>query len=104
MSEMFIDDLRAKVHRGLEGQAIKGRWCGGRPYGYRLKAITDPSRLDAYGNPAAELAAARSDGNWPAGALDRPRSKSVDPTSVLSPRRFAQQLVTEFVTTMPLEL
>jgi site-specific DNA recombinase len=52
MNEMFIDDLRAKVHRGLEGQAIKGRWCGGRPYGYRLKAITDPSRLDAYGNPA----------------------------------------------------
>jgi DNA invertase Pin-like site-specific DNA recombinase len=52
MNEMFLDDLRAKVHRGLEGQAIKGRWCGGRPYGYRLKAITDPSRLDAYGNPA----------------------------------------------------
>ena len=52
MNEMFLDDLRAKVHRGLEGQAIKGRWCGGRPYGYRLKAITDPSRLDAYGNPS----------------------------------------------------
>jgi site-specific DNA recombinase len=52
MNEMFLDDLRAKVHRGLEGQAIKGRWCGGRPYGYRLKAITDQSRLDAYGNPA----------------------------------------------------
>ncbi|MGO8854420.1 MAG: recombinase family protein [Steroidobacteraceae bacterium] len=52
MNEMFLDDLRDKVHRGLEGQAIKGRWCGGRPYGYRLKAITDPSRLDAYGNPS----------------------------------------------------
>lgn len=52
MNEMFLDDLRAKVHRGLEGQAIKGRWCGGRPYGFRLRAITDPSRLDAYGNPA----------------------------------------------------
>jgi site-specific DNA recombinase len=52
MNEMFLDDLRAKVHRGLEGQAIKGRWCGGRPYGYWLRAITDPSRLDAYGNPS----------------------------------------------------
>jgi site-specific DNA recombinase len=52
MNEMFLDDLHAKVHRGLEGQAIKGRWCGGRPYEYRLKAIADPSRLDAYGNPA----------------------------------------------------
>jgi site-specific DNA recombinase len=52
MNEMFLDDLRAKVHRGLEGQALKGRWCGGRPYGYRLQAIADPSRLDAYGNPS----------------------------------------------------
>lgn len=52
MNEMFLDDLRAKVHRGLEGQAIKGRWCGGRPYGYRLKAITDSARFDAYGNPS----------------------------------------------------
>jgi DNA invertase Pin-like site-specific DNA recombinase len=52
MNEMFLDDLRAKVHRGLEGQAIKQRWCGGRPYGYRLKPILDPSCLDAYGQPA----------------------------------------------------
>ena len=52
MNEMFLDDLRAKVHRGLEGQAIKQRWCGGRPYGYKLKPILDASRLDAYGQPA----------------------------------------------------
>lgn len=51
MNEMFLDDLRAKVHRGLEGQALKRFWCGGKPYGYRLKAITDASRLDAYGEP-----------------------------------------------------
>src|SRR5258708_29753909 len=50
MNELFLDDLRAKVHRGLEGQAIKGRWCGGRPYGYRVRAINESSRLDADGN------------------------------------------------------
>jgi site-specific DNA recombinase len=51
MNELFIDDLRDKVWRGQEGQALKGRWCGGRPYGYKLRAITDPTCLDAYGNP-----------------------------------------------------
>ena len=52
MNELFLDDLRQKVHRGLEGQAIKKLWCGGRPYGYRLQPITDESRLDPYGQPA----------------------------------------------------
>jgi len=51
MNEIFLDDLREKVHRGLEGQAIKGRWTGGRVYGYRLRAILDPKQLDAYGQP-----------------------------------------------------
>jgi site-specific DNA recombinase len=51
MNEIFIDDLRDKVHRGLAGQAEKGRWCGGRPYGYKLKPIFDPNRLDPYGQP-----------------------------------------------------
>ena len=52
MNEQFLDDLRERVHRGLSGQALRGHWCGGRPYGYRLKPILDPSRLDAYGKPA----------------------------------------------------
>src|SRR5690242_12853539 len=51
MNEIFLDDLREKVHRGLEGQAIKGRWTGGRVYGYALRAITDANRKDAYGQP-----------------------------------------------------
>lgn len=51
MNEVFLDDLRDKVHRGLAGQAEKGRWCGGRPYGYKLKPIFDPTRLDPYGQP-----------------------------------------------------
>jgi DNA invertase Pin-like site-specific DNA recombinase len=52
MKEIFLDDLRERVHRGLTGQAQKRYWCGGRPYGYRLKPVLDPSRLDAYGQPS----------------------------------------------------
>jgi len=52
MNEVFLDDLRERVHRGHEGQAHRGFWNGGRPYGYRLKPITDPNQRDAYGQPA----------------------------------------------------
>ena len=41
MNEIFLDDLREKTHRGLSGQALKGSWTGGRPYGYRLKPTLD---------------------------------------------------------------
>ncbi len=52
MNDIFLDDLRDKVHRGLTGQALKGYWCGGKPYGYRLKPVLDESRRDPYGQPA----------------------------------------------------
>jgi len=51
MDEMQLDDLAAAVHRGQAGQAQKGRWNGGRPYGYRLRRLVDPARRDAYGEP-----------------------------------------------------
>jgi len=49
--EMFNDALAANIMRGLEGQALAGRWCGGRVYGYRLRPLLDESRRDAYGRP-----------------------------------------------------
>ena len=52
MNEVFLDDLKARVHRGQTGQALKGFWNGGKPYGYRLNPVTDPSRLDPYGQAA----------------------------------------------------
>jgi site-specific DNA recombinase len=52
MNEIFLDDLRERVHRGLAGQAMKHYWCGGRPYGYRLKPVLDASRIDVYGQPS----------------------------------------------------
>jgi hypothetical protein len=45
------DDLII-IRRGLTGQAMKQYWCGGRPYGYRLKPILDVNQRDAYGNPS----------------------------------------------------
>ena len=51
INEAFLDDLRDRIHRGLSGQALRGHWCGGRPYGYKLRQIVDSSRRDAYGQP-----------------------------------------------------
>ncbi len=52
MNEIFLDDLRERVHRGLAGQAMKHYWCGGKPYGYRLRPVLDASTLDVYGQPS----------------------------------------------------
>lgn len=51
MNELFLDDLAAKTHRGLEGKALNGYNCGGRTYGYRHIKILDPIKKDAYGDP-----------------------------------------------------
>lgn len=39
MSEMYLDDLADKVHRGLTGRALAGASAGGLPYGYRITSI-----------------------------------------------------------------
>jgi site-specific DNA recombinase len=52
MNEIFIDDLRERVHRGLSGVAMKHYWTGGRAFGYRLRPILDPVEKDQYGQPA----------------------------------------------------
>jgi hypothetical protein len=44
MSDLYIDELRDKTLRGLEGRAIAGLSTGGFPLGYR----SDPER-DSYG-------------------------------------------------------
>lgn len=35
MGELYLDELAAKTHRGLMGQALDGYSAGGLPYGYR---------------------------------------------------------------------
>ena len=53
MNELYLDDLKDKTHRGLEGQALKRFWAGGKPYGYKLVRIKDPVRQDAHGEALA---------------------------------------------------
>src|SRR5271166_671077 len=42
MSDMYLDDLRDKTLRGLEGRALAGLSTGGLPLGYRSATVTDP--------------------------------------------------------------
>jgi site-specific DNA recombinase len=39
VSEMYLDDLAEKTHRGLTGRALSGASAGGLPYGYRVTAV-----------------------------------------------------------------
>ncbi|HEX7602898.1 MAG TPA: recombinase family protein, partial [Polyangiaceae bacterium] len=41
MSDMYLDDLRYKTLRGLEGRALAGFSTGGLPIGYRSEAVKD---------------------------------------------------------------
>ena len=51
LNEAYLDDLREKTHRGLEGQALKGNNAGGRTYGYRHVPVEDSARRDPLGRP-----------------------------------------------------
>ena len=51
LNEVYLDDLREKTHRGLEGQARQGNNAGGRCYGYRHVPVEDPTRRDSFGRP-----------------------------------------------------
>ncbi len=39
MSELYLDDLAEKTHRGLSGRALSGASAGGLPYGYRVTTV-----------------------------------------------------------------
>ncbi len=51
INEIYIDDLADKTHRGLTGQALKGKNCGGKSYGYDHVPEIDDSKTDQYGHP-----------------------------------------------------
>ena len=51
MNEEYLDDLREKTIRGMEGQALKGFNCGGHSYGYKRIPIFSPSEIDKDGRP-----------------------------------------------------
>ena len=49
--ELYLDDLAAKTHRGLEGRALSGDSAGGKAYGYLSNPIEDPTKKDQFGRP-----------------------------------------------------
>ncbi len=52
MNEQYLDDLKARVVRGLKGQFLRGYSTGGRIYGYRTNPILDPTgATDKFGRP-----------------------------------------------------
>lgn len=48
MNELFIDDLREKIKRGMVGQVERQFWNGGRPYGYK---VIPQFENDRFGQP-----------------------------------------------------
>ena len=44
INEVFLDDLRAKTHRGQTGKVLGGYVAGGKSYGYRLVKHVDGER------------------------------------------------------------
>ena len=52
MNEQFLDDLKARIVRGLKGQFLRGYSTGGRIHGYRTNPILDPAgATDKFGRP-----------------------------------------------------
>jgi hypothetical protein len=51
-NEQYLDDLRERVLRGMQGRFARGLHTGGRIYGYRSVPVVDPSgRVDPGGQP-----------------------------------------------------
>jgi DNA invertase Pin-like site-specific DNA recombinase len=45
VAELYLDDLRAKTHRGLDGRVLAGCHAGGRSFGYRTEPVLGGHRL-----------------------------------------------------------
>jgi site-specific DNA recombinase len=51
-NEQYLDDLRERTLRGLQGRFARGLHTGGRIYGYRSVPVVDPTgRVDTTGQP-----------------------------------------------------
>ena len=53
-AQVFLEDLAKKTHRGQLGQALKGSYMGGRPYGYKKPVPCGKTFLDSKGRTRAE--------------------------------------------------
>lgn len=53
VNDLYLEDLRAKTHRGLEARARDGLSTGGRVFGYRTVALTESERRPGTAKDAA---------------------------------------------------
>ncbi len=51
VDSLYIRELAKKVHRGVEGLALRGLHTGGRCFGYRSVPVEDSAKTDTYGRP-----------------------------------------------------
>lgn len=58
MSDWYLEDLRDKTLRGLQGQALRGFSTGGLPLGYVTEPIGDPRKPDGHRPRIDEASAA----------------------------------------------
>ena len=52
VNELYLDDLRAKTHRGLEGRVARGMSAGGRLFGYRTVSVPEQAHAGKRDAPA----------------------------------------------------
>ncbi|MGF7229718.1 MAG: recombinase family protein [Candidatus Saccharibacteria bacterium] len=81
MSELYLDDLAEKTHRGLTGRALQGANAGGLAYGYRV-AGTGQRTIDE----AQATVVRRIYADYVAGSSPRAIADALNRESVPSPR------------------
>ena len=59
MSELYLDDLAEKTHRGQTGRALAGACAGGLPYGYRVTSVGERAIDDAQAEVVRRIYAER---------------------------------------------
>jgi site-specific DNA recombinase len=81
MSEIYLDDLADKTHRGLSGRALAGASAGGLPYGYRV-TTTGAREIDE----AQAVVVRRIVAEYLAGQSPRAIARGLNRDGIPSPR------------------
>jgi site-specific DNA recombinase len=81
MSELYLDDLADKTHRGLKGRALAGASAGGLPYGYRKTDVGQRAIDEAQGAVVRRIFT-----EYVAGATPRAIAAGLNRDGIPSPR------------------
>ncbi|WP_095209447.1 recombinase family protein [Luteimonas sp. JM171] len=81
MSELYLDDLAEKTHRGQAGRALAGASAGGLPYGYQVAGVGERAIDEAEAAVVRRIYA-----DFIAGRSPREIAKALNAEGVPSPR------------------